>query len=311
MTITSLLAALFESIQSSISRPLLIHNAVHNVPLVLISFWEWLIQQPPLWLDGSCKHNTSALCLSPVSCAGMVHSYYLMHLCWTAFSFGSQGSHYSCSPNVGFNCGRFRSLSHFKVIFLPGCLHFFHICHFRFPSPNFCSSTPRLKTKHHSICRRYHISGWVCGCPSCVPYDPALLCQPTGFCQLRASVAKCNVISFTVGALLPCVTAEWALHGGASHHVALVVSCPVMTWAVAIPGLVATLVLDVTPSTEQLTCAVRAHIWVQLDSVPHSCRLDFRIAQTLSRIAPIDNNDNQSCGDFSALHPLPGGAGLY
>jgi len=179
----------------------------------------------------------------------------------------------------------------------------------RIPPPFRCDP-PMPGTNHHSLRPKCHISSCVRGCLSCLPNHPTLPRCPGAFGLLRPSVAKRHVISSTVVALLQRVTAEWSLLCRASHHSAHVVACPVISWAVATCGLAAAFVLSVAPSPAEFTSVVGACIRVHFQSVPHPCRLDAPLDQTLCRHAPLYNKYNLWCGDFSILLTLPHGAGV-
>ena len=141
------------------------------------------------------------------------------------------------------------------------------------PPPVSCSAT-RPRTKHHSVGPRCHISGCIRGCPYCSPYLPTRPCRSCGLGLLHASVAEGNAISSAVGALFQRMTTEWSLLCHASHHVSLVVNCPVITRAVARCEFAGTFVLDVTPSPAELTPRMSARVRERFNSVSHSHRLD-------------------------------------
>ena len=123
VAMTSSLVPLLKSLRSSNIRQLSLRIAVQTLFHFLISYAELLIPIPSISLGGSCKHTTSALRLTPISSATMVHSYDLAQLCWITRIIGSQGTRFSLSR------GRSRdlSLSHHDLPRLPRCLLFLRI----------------------------------------------------------------------------------------------------------------------------------------------------------------------------------------
>ena len=309
VTMTLSLAPQFEPVRCSTSRPLPFRIAIQTLFLFLISYAVWLIPTPPLSLSGSCKHTTSVLQSTAFASAAMVHSYNLAHLCWITLISGSLGSLFSLIFIFSHGCGC--KLGHHSIFHLSWCLLILRVRKLRFACRPVFPSPRRPMSKHHYACPWCHLSSCVCGRPPCKPYSPPLLHCLGGFSHLRQSVAKPNVIASAVGALLQCMTAEWSLLCCAPHHVALVVACLVMTWSVATCRLAAAQVLDVTPSTGVLTSAVRTHVCVWFDSVPHSHCLDALLHQALCHIATCYNKSNQWCGDFSILPNVLDGVGLH
>jgi hypothetical protein len=83
-----------------------------------------------------------------------------------------------------------------------------------------------------------------------------------------------------------------------------------MAYAVAtfwLPGLLAR---DVAPSQAELTPAVRSHIRVPCDSVPHPRPFDAFLDKALCHLAPMYDENYQRCGTFFLLPPLPDGTGV-
>jgi len=301
------LATLLRSVCSSTTNPLPFRITVEILFLIPISSAEWLNPTPPRSLRGSSKHTTSALRLTHVFSAAMVHSYKTAQLCWIALIIGSLGSRLNLSSSRDRSC----TLGHCNLFCLPRCLRSLCIHQFRSASPPCLCSSVRPQSKHHSVRPWCHASGCVRRCPPCWPYSLTLLRRLGSLSLLWASVAQRNVIPFAVGALLQHMTTEWSQLRCAPHHVALVVACLVMTWAVATCRLAATFVLDVTPSTAALTSAVRARVRVRFDSVPHFRHLIALPDQAICHLAPLSNENNQWCGDLSVLPPLPDGAGIH
>jgi len=90
----------------------------------------------------------------------------------------------------------------------------------------------------------------------------------------------------------------WSLLCCVPHHLALVVACAVMTWAVAPWGLATALVLDMTPSTAVIKFAIWAHISVYFNSLPHPRCHDALLDQSFATCLPFTTQTSYNLAFF-------------
>ena len=152
------------------TRPLPIRIAIQIVLLFLISYSEWLIPISALSFSGSRKHTTSALSLTPISSAAMVHSYDLAQLYCKTLINGSQGSRFSHSFSITFGPGCSLSPGRHGIFSIWWCLLIFvHIRHLFFISPSY-SHTMGPRANHHSVQAHCHVPSCTRGSSACQPY---------------------------------------------------------------------------------------------------------------------------------------------
>jgi len=142
------------------------------------------------------------------------------------------------------------------------------------------------------------------------PQCSTQLCCFGRSCHHYAPAAECQIIQFAIRARLPYVAAEWSLLCYPAHYVAFVVTCLVVTWAVATLGLITLLVFNVAPAADDLTPAVKAHMYVWLDWAPHLHCLETFHDSTQCHVPPFYNEDYRPCSTFCILSSLPNRVGV-
>jgi len=153
------------------------------------------------------------------------------------------------------------------------------------------NTSNRYKSSRQAVHPRFSVDRFACVDMSCCCSLFTLLQCWGGITLLGPPVAKHNMISIAIRALLQCVTAESPQLWCIPHNIALVVAGPVIAQTMATHGLLATLCISVAQSTSVLTPTIGVRVHETLDSVQHSRCLDDFLAYYLYHHASLyDNN---------------------